>query len=291
MSRLLAGSALALLAVAGALAAAVAAPDRAKREAKAFRGYASCGAAGKHSDRFCFVGDHPTAVFRAFGRSRVAYDVCFRKQGERKYCRERRTHRAGERSRTRFDIDGAGDYQLAFFEGGKAVARLKLVVRERAVFAVGDSLGEGTRPYLPGALPGWRVEQSVSISRHAPEGVSIIRSRGGLPAVVVFALGTNDDPRSVTTFSNAIHAVLEIAGKTRCVVVPNIVRPAVAGTTYAGYNKVIAAAARHHDNFRAADWAALVSRNRGWLAGDGVHVTATGYVARARLIAHQVERC
>ena len=291
MSRLLAGLALAVPAVAGVLAVAVAASDRPAREATAFHGYASCGAGGEHSDRFCFVGDHPTAVFRAFGRSRVAYDVCFRKQGERQHCRDRRTHGAGERSRTRFDVDGAGDYQLAFFEGGKAVARVKLVVREQAVFAVGDSLGEGTHPYLPGALPGWHVEQSVSTSRHAPEGVSIIRSRGGLPAVIVFALGTNDDPRSVTTFSNAIHAVLEIAGKARCVVVPNIVRPPVAGATYAGYNNVIAAAARHHDNFREADWAALVSRNRGWLAGDGVHVTATGYMARARLIASQVERC
>jgi lysophospholipase L1-like esterase len=291
MRRLVAGLALAAIAVAAALATAGAAPDRSGRDAKAFRGYVSCRAGGKHADAFCFVGDRPTAVLRAFGRSKVAYDVCFRKQGDRKHCRDRRTHGAGERSRTRFDIDGAGAYQVAFFSGGKVVARAKLVVRERAVFTVGDSLGEGTQPYLPGALPGWHVEQSVSTSRHVPEGVSILRSRGGLPAVIVFALGTNDDPRDVTGFANAIQALLEIAGKTRCVVVPNIVRPPVAGATYAGYNNVIAAAARHHDNFREADWAALVARNRGWLAGDGVHVTATGYMARARLIANQVERC
>jgi lysophospholipase L1-like esterase len=273
------------------VAGASASPQTRVHGPKAFRGFASCGARGQHSNRFCFVGDHPTAVFRAFGRSKVSYDVCFRKQGERKHCRDRRTHGAGERSRTQFDIDGAGDYRLAFLTGGKVVARAKLVIRERAVFAVGDSLGEGTRPYLPGALEGWQVEQSVSTSRHAPEGVSIIGGRGALPAVIVFALGTNDDPRNVTGFSNSLHEVLRIAGTTRCVVVPNIVRPAVAGATYAGYNNVIAAAARHHDNFREADWAGLVSQNRGWLAGDGVHVTATGYMARARLIARQVERC
>jgi lysophospholipase L1-like esterase len=287
MRRLVAGLALGATIVAGASA-----PSHVRdRAANAFRGYVSCGASGKHSDRFCFVGDHPIAVLRAIGQSRVPYDVCFRKQGERKHCRDRRTHGAGERSRTRFDIDGAGDYRLAFLAGSKVVARTKLVVRERAVLAVGDSLGDGTRPYLPGALDGWRVEHSVSTSRDAPEGVSIIRSRGGLPAVLVFALGSNDDPRNVAEFSNSIHEVLRIAGETRCVVVPNIVRPPVAGATYAGYNNVIAAAARHHDSFREADWAGLVSRNRGWLAGDGVHVTATGYMARARLIARQVERC
>ncbi|MFL5869661.1 MAG: hypothetical protein ACJ75R_01155 [Solirubrobacterales bacterium] len=287
MSRLTAGLAVVAVGAAGVWAAPVAADHG----AKPFRGYASCGAGGKHADPFCFVGDHPTAVFRAFAHSKVAYDFCFRKEGERRHCRDRRTHGAGERSRTRFDVDGAGSYQLAFFTDGKVVARAKLVVRERAVFAVGDSLGEGTRPYLPGALPGWAIEQSVSTSRHAPEGVSIIGSRGGLPAVIVFALGTNDDPRNVAGFSNSIHEVLQIAGKTRCVVVPNIVRPPVGGATYAGYNNVIAAAARHHENFREADWAGLVARNRGWLAGDGVHVTATGYMARARLIAGQVERC
>jgi lysophospholipase L1-like esterase len=285
MVRLAAGLISAALVVAGAPASPAAAAG------KEFRAYASCGAGGMHSDRFCFVGDHPTAVFRAFGHAKVPYKVCFRKEGERKHCRDRRTHSAGDRSRTRFDIDGSGTYELAFFAKGKAVDRAKLVVRERSVFSVGDSLGEGTKPYLPGALPGWRVEQSVSISRFFGEGVSILRSRGGLPAVIVFALGTNDDPHNVSGFANAIQSVLQIVGNTRCVVVPTIVRPPVGGASYAGFNQVIASAAQHQDNFRVADWAGLVSRNRGWLAGDGVHVNATGYMARARLIAHQVERC
>jgi lysophospholipase L1-like esterase len=159
------------------------------------------------------------------------------------------------------------------------------------VFAIGDSLGEGTRPYLPGALPGWRVSQSVSISRFLPEGVSIVRNRGGLPAVIVFALGTNDDPHNVSTFRNSVESVLGIGGKTRCVVVPSIVRPPVGGASYAGFNQALADVAKHHDNLRVVDWARLVSANRGWLAGDGVHVNATGYQARARAIAKQVERC
>jgi lysophospholipase L1-like esterase len=159
------------------------------------------------------------------------------------------------------------------------------------VFAIGDSLGQGTRPYLPRALPGWKVSQSVSISRFVTEGVSIVRSRGGLPGAIVFALGTNDDAHNVTTFRNSVDAVVGIAGKTRCVVVPNIVRPPVGGASYSGFNQALAELAKRHDNLRVVDWAGLVSRNRGWLAGDGVHVNATGYAARAAAIAKQVEKC
>jgi lysophospholipase L1-like esterase len=285
MVRLAAGLISAALAFAGGPATPASAAG------KPFRGYASCGAGGRHADQFCFVGDHPTAVFKAYRKAKVPYKVCSRKEGDRKHCRDRRTHQAGDLSRTRFDIDGSGTYQLAFFANGRAVDRAKLVVRERSVFSIGDSLGEGTKPYLPGALPGWHVEQSVSISRFFGQGVSILRSRGGLPAVIVFALGTNDDPHNVSGFANAIQSVIQIAGNTRCVVVPTIVRPSVGGASYAGFNQVIASAARHHENFRVADWAGLVARNRGWLAGDGVHVNATGYMARARLIADQVEHC
>jgi len=274
---------------AGAIAAlCLTAPASAARH---FRAYASCGAKGKHADAFCFQGDHPVAVLRAFDKGRLRYRLCFRKAGDRQRCRDRHTRKPGQLSRTRFDVDGAGKYKLAWFVNGRAVDRGKLVVRERAVFSVGDSLGEGTKPYLPRALPGWRVSQSVSISRFLPQGVSIVRSRGGLPGAIVFALGTNDDPHNVSGFRDAVSSVLGIAGKTRCVVVPNIVRPPVGGTSYAGFNSALKDLAGHHDNLRIVDWAGLVSANRGWLAGDGVHVNATGYAARARAIAKQVERC
>jgi hypothetical protein len=259
--------------------------------AKHFKSYVSCGGKGKDADAFCFEGDHPVAVFRALDKARVPYKVCVRRAGERQRCRERRTRKPGQTSRTGFDIDGAGKYKLAFFAGGRVVDRDKVVVRERAVFAIADSLGQGTRPYLPRALPDWKVSQSVSISRFVDEGVSIVRNRGGLPGVIVFALGTNNDAHQVSTFRNSVDAVVGIAGKTRCVVVPNIVRPPVGGASYSGFNRALADLAKRHENLRVVDWAGLVSRNRGWLAGDGVHVTATGYQARARAIAKQVERC
>ena len=256
-----------------------------------FRAYTSCGAKAKHAAAFCFEGDHPVAAFRAFDRARVPYKVCFRKAGERQRCRDRRTRKRGQLSRTGFDIDGSGKYKLAWFANGRVVDRDKLVVRERAVFSVGDSLGEGTKPYLPGALRGWKVSQSVSTSRFLDEGVSIVRNRGSLPAVIVFALGTNNDAHQVSLFRDSVAAVLRIAGRTRCVVVPNIVRPPVGGASYSGFNRALDEIAERNRNLRVADWAKLISRNRGWLASDGSHVSATGYQARARLIAKQVERC
>ena len=126
--------------------------------AKPYSAFASCGAKGKHADAFCFEGDRPVAVFRAFGRRDAAYRVCARKRGGRKHCDDRRTNNPGQCSRTRFDLDGSGKQQLAFFEGGRSVDRDSLVIRERTVFAVGDSLGEGTRPYLAGALARWKVD-------------------------------------------------------------------------------------------------------------------------------------
>ena len=256
-----------------------------------FAAYTSCGTKGKHGARFCFAGEHPVAVLRAFGRRDVAYRVCVHKKGGRKRCADRHTNNPGQRSRTRIAVHGAGRYSVAWFTDGRPVDRDKLVIRARAALIVGDSLSEGTKPYLPGALSGWHVDQAVSTSRHAPEGVSILRRRGSLPGAIIFALGTNDDPHDVGGFRNSLEAVRAIAGDTRCVVVPNIVRPPVGGASYSGYNRAIADLARHHDNFRLVDWASLVARNRGWLADDGAHVTAAGYQARARAIAKQVERC
>ena len=70
---------------------------------------------GKHAARFCFEGHHPVAVLRAFDKARVRYRFCFRKAGDRQHCRDRRTHKPGSVSRTRFDLDGSGKYKLAWF--------------------------------------------------------------------------------------------------------------------------------------------------------------------------------
>jgi hypothetical protein len=164
--------------------------------------------------------------------------------------------------------------------------------RTRNLLVNGDSLAVGTAPYIPRALRRWRVTQSTAISRHAFEGASVMRAYGrGLPRVIHVSLGTNDDPRNLSGFRAAIRAVMAVAGPRRCVVWANIVRPPVAGASYAGYNRVLAQESKPRKNLRVVDWARMVRENPHWLAGDGVHVTASGYQYRARRVARSVRRC
>jgi hypothetical protein len=156
----------------------------------------------------------------------------------------------------------------------------------------GDSLAVGTQPYLPRELGRWKVIHSTAISRHAFEGANVMRAYGrGLPLVIHVSLGTNDDPRSVDAFRSAIREVMAVAGSRRCVVWANIVRPSVAGASYAGYNRVLARESRPRKNLRVVNWARLVRQNPYWLAADGVHVSAEGYWVRARAVARSVRRC
>ena len=156
----------------------------------------------------------------------------------------------------------------------------------------GDSLAVGTKAYLPKALRGWRVTQSASVSRHASEGADVLRSYGrALPRVIHVSLGTNDDPNQVSVFRAAIREVMDVAGSRRCVVWTNIVRPRVAGASYAGYNRALAAESRARDNLRIVNWVRMVHNHPEWLSSDGVHVNAEGYQARARAIAQNVRRC
>jgi hypothetical protein len=176
-------------------------------------------------------------------------------------------------------------------EAGGAPERAGAAPSHR-LFVNGDSLAVGTQPYLPRVLRRWRVMQSVSVSRHAPEGASVLRSYGrGLPRVIHVSLGTNDDPRALSSFRRSIRAVMAVAGPRRCVVWANIVRPPVAGASYAGYNRVLAQESKERENLRVVNWARIVRQNRHWLAGDGVHVTAQGYQVRARRVAESVRRC
>jgi lysophospholipase L1-like esterase len=155
---------------------------------------------------------------------------------------------------------------------------------ERSLLVVGDSLAEGTRPYIPKELPGWRIRQSTKVSRHAADG-------DRLPRVIHASLGTNDDPRNVDGFRAAIEAVMKVAGGDRCVVWANIVRPPYGGVSYRGYNRALAGEDTRRDNLLVLNWKRMLHRHPEWLAGDGVHVSADGYAARARATARLVRRC
>ena len=163
---------------------------------------------------------------------------------------------------------------------------------ERTLLVNGDSLAEGTRPFVPRELPEWRVTQSASVSRHAYQGDDVMRRYGSrLPRVIHVSLGTNDDPGDVDGFRDAIAGVMRVAGRTRCVVWANIVRPPYRGVSYRGYNRALAEESSERENLRVLNWVRMVRRHPEWLARDGVHVSAAGYRARAKAVARAVGRC
>jgi lysophospholipase L1-like esterase len=180
---------------------------------------------------------------------------------------------------------------LALLVAGLALAP-PASAAERSLLVNGDSLAEGTRPYVPRELPGWRVTQSTSVSRHAYEGDDVMRRQGGpLPRVIHVSLGTNDDPGDVDGFRDAIADVMKLAGRSRCVVWANIVRPPYRGVSYRGYNRALAEESSQRDNLRVLNWVRMVRRHPEWLARDGVHVSASGYRARAEAVALAVRGC
>jgi lysophospholipase L1-like esterase len=180
---------------------------------------------------------------------------------------------------------------LAALAASLAVAPTAAVA-ERSLLVDGDSLAEGTRPYIPHELPGWSIRQSTKVSRHASDGADVMRRYGSsLARVIHVSLGTNDDPRQTGAFRAAVRDVMHVAGSGRCVVWANIVRPPYAGVSYRGYNRVLASEHERRDNLLVLNWVRMVRRHPEWLARDRVHVSAAGYAARASAVARLVRRC
>jgi lysophospholipase L1-like esterase len=181
---------------------------------------------------------------------------------------------------------------LALLLAGMAFVPAAASAAERSLLVNGDSLAEGTRPYIPPELSGWRVRQSTAVSRHASEGDDVMRRYGSrLPRVIHVSLGTNDDPGNVDGFRDAIADVMTVAGGRRCVVWATIVRPPYRGVSYRGYNRVLADESSRRDNLRVLNWVRMVRAHPEWLADDGVHVSAAGYRARAKAVARIARRC
>jgi predicted aspartyl protease len=162
---------------------------------------------------------------------------------------------------------------------------------EHTLLVDGDSLAIGARPYLEDLLRGWRITHSASIGRPTADGIAALRRYDSLPHVLVMSLGTNDDSRATEEFRAAIRQTLEIAGRGRCVVWPNIVRPPFRGVSYDGFNVVLSDEAKRSSNLIVIDWAAIVRDHPDWRTPDQVHLTPAGYQARAQEIATAVSRC
>ena len=159
---------------------------------------------------------------------------------------------------------------------------------------IGDSLAQGTAPFLPGFLPDWRVTVDATRSRFLLEGIAIretMRKPARRPVVLAFSLFTNDHPSRASEL--AYWARQSLAGLPRgsCVIWSTIVRPRVGGVSYAEANRLLEQAAAEEPRLLVVPWARAVRNHPRWLRRDRVHATEEGYRARAEMYAALAKTC
>jgi hypothetical protein len=159
-----------------------------------------------------------------------------------------------------------------------------------SVLYVGDSLGVGTAPYLRSQLGGTGLEVDAEIGRPSGPGVDVLASLiGPEHDVVVFDLGTNDDPAAPDALASDLAAARDIAGD-RCLVIATLNRPPLNGVPVDGLNRAVTSFAARDPNVSLVDWQAAVAGRPGMLV-DGVHADADGYALRAGLFADAISSC
>jgi lysophospholipase L1-like esterase len=164
------------------------------------------------------------------------------------------------------------------------------LLSDATVLVIGDSIGVAMEPYLRRELPGTPIIDDSLGGRPSPDGLEALRAKLTPDvAVIVFAMGTNDNPSYPEIMAGNLATIARIAPDS-CIVVPTIARPPVDGVSDAGINRAIRAFAASHLNVEVVDWKAAV-RAQPDLLMDGIHATPEGSAVRAALIAQAVDAC
>jgi lysophospholipase L1-like esterase len=162
------------------------------------------------------------------------------------------------------------------------------VVKRGTATLVGDSLNVGIEPYLPAALPQWKIVANDRVGRTTAEGIGELEAgRPPLSPYVVVSLGTNDG-QDVAGFRADVARVLRLIGPNRCVTWATIWRD---GKPNDAFNEVLRDAARANRRVRLVEWAEMARAHPDWLAGDHLHGNETGYRERARAVAAATMSC
>ena len=159
-----------------------------------------------------------------------------------------------------------------------------------SVLYVGDSLGVGTAPPLREQLTGVAIDVDAKTSRPSGVGVGVLSaSIAPEHEVVVFDLGTNDDPAAPEVLASDLAQAREIAGD-RCLVVATLNRPPLNGVSADGLNRAVTRFAAQSPEVELVDWRGAAAASPELLT-DGVHATPEGYALRAQLFADAIGAC
>lgn len=158
------------------------------------------------------------------------------------------------------------------------------------VLVIGDSLGVGMEPYLERELDGYGVRTDAEIGRGSAAGVDALAEHlTGDDEVIVFALGSNDDPSQPQALAASLTAANELAAG-RCLVLATLEVSEYSGVPEEPLNEAIRDFANANANVRLVEWADVAAADPGILR-DGGHATAEGYALRAALFRDAIESC
>ena len=149
------------------------------------------------------------------------------------------------------------------------------------VYAVGDSVLLGTESYLGQTVGGWDLRLDARVSRRFPEGMDLIRAnRDRLGQAVVICLGHNYGGGGYV-YSYLDELMSELRQVERVV----FVTVAEWSPAQVEVNRAIRALPAFYPNVVVADWSAVSAANPPFLVSDGVHLSRSGNIALANLIA------
>lgn len=164
-------------------------------------------------------------------------------------------------------------------------------------YLLGDSLADGTGPYLKrdkrlkvtvNAKTGRQLTEAITtvIDPNSTNGGGTIAAKGSIADTVVVDLGTN----GIDNYAANIDKLMTLmSGHTVYWLTLHAVGSGGNKTAVADNgNKILTQAVAKWPNLKLIDAASAVRTHPGWLAGDGVHLSAKGYKARAKLIADTI---
>jgi hypothetical protein len=157
---------------------------------------------------------------------------------------------------------------------------------DNSVYVLGDSVLLGAKVTVPAALRGWRVTMDCVGSRRLPQGIDVLRAkRSQIGAVVVIQLG-NNYLAGEGSYAAQIDEAMRVLRGVKRVVWLTVAEKWPSRVTI---NQAIRAAPARWPIIRVADWAALIKAHPEY-AGDMLHLSPSGRIAIAQLIASKVGR-
>ncbi len=151
---------------------------------------------------------------------------------------------------------------------------------------LGDSVMLGSKAAMQTQLADWDLTFDAAVNRSTIAGAQIAAARRAeIHDIIVVQLGTNDGGNP-TLYAQRVDAVMKALDG-----VPYVVWLTIheARSYYKSDNEVLRQKATQYSNMRVADWNAVANTIPGGMASDGLHLSATGAAAMAKLVDDTIE--